>query len=126
MRSDKTLAELRNLGATSVQWLQAIGVRTHADIAHLGSVTIYQLLRAHGYPATLNLVYALEGARRDIEWRRLPATLKRRLKAAAEHAVKPRCTWAGVDPLYMRYHDEEWGVPVHDDRRLFEFLILEG
>jgi len=37
-----------------------------------------------------------------------------------------RCGWAGTDPLYIAYHDEEWGVPVHDDRRLFEFLVLEG
>ena len=37
-----------------------------------------------------------------------------------------RCQWAGSDPLYQRYHDEEWGVPLHDDWRLFEFLILEG
>src|SRR6185369_10219307 len=37
-----------------------------------------------------------------------------------------RCSWCGDDPLYVRYHDEEWGVPVHDDRRLFEMLILEG
>ena len=37
-----------------------------------------------------------------------------------------RCSWAGTDPLYIRYHDEEWGVPLHDDRRLFEMLILEG
>jgi DNA-3-methyladenine glycosylase I len=37
-----------------------------------------------------------------------------------------RCPWAGTDPLYTRYHDDEWGVPQHDDRRLFEFLILEG
>ena len=37
-----------------------------------------------------------------------------------------RCSWCGDDPLYVRYHDEEWGVPVHDDRTLFEFLILEG
>jgi DNA-3-methyladenine glycosylase I len=37
-----------------------------------------------------------------------------------------RCAWCGDDPLYRRYHDEEWGVPVHDDRRLFEFLLLEG
>jgi len=40
--------------------------------------------------------------------------------------MKTRCTWAGTDPIYIRYHDTEWGVPVHDDRRLFEFLILEG
>ena len=37
-----------------------------------------------------------------------------------------RCAWAGTDPLYAAYHDTEWGVPVHDDQRLFEFLILEG
>lgn len=37
-----------------------------------------------------------------------------------------RCAWAGSDPLYIAYHDHEWGVPVHDDRLLFEFLILEG
>jgi DNA-3-methyladenine glycosylase I len=37
-----------------------------------------------------------------------------------------RCPWCGSDPLYVAYHDEEWGVPLHDDRRLFEFLVLEG
>ena len=38
-----------------------------------------------------------------------------------------RCAWARLtNPLYIRYHDEEWGVPVHDDRTLFEFLVLEG
>lgn len=37
-----------------------------------------------------------------------------------------RCEWVGNDPLYIQYHDTEWGVPVHDDRKLFEFLILEG
>lgn len=37
-----------------------------------------------------------------------------------------RCNWATRDPLYIDYHDKEWGVPVHDDKLLFEFLILEG
>lgn len=37
-----------------------------------------------------------------------------------------RCMWCGTDPLYVSYHDEEWGVPSHDDRHLFEHLILEG
>lgn len=37
-----------------------------------------------------------------------------------------RCQWAGNDPLYVAYHDREWGVPVHDDRTLFELLVLEG
>ena len=37
-----------------------------------------------------------------------------------------RCGWAGSDPRMLAYHDEEWGLPVHDDRLLFEFLVLEG
>ena len=40
--------------------------------------------------------------------------------------TKTRCLWCGDDPLYVRYHDSEWGVPLHDDGRLFEFLVLEG
>ena len=39
---------------------------------------------------------------------------------------KIRCDWCGRDPLYVAYHDNEWGVPLHDDRRLFEMLVLEG
>ena len=40
--------------------------------------------------------------------------------------TKKRCTWAGPDEVYIRYHDEEWGVPTHNDRELFEMLILES
>lgn len=40
--------------------------------------------------------------------------------------MKTRCAWVNDDPLYMTYHDEEWGVPIYDERLLFEFLILEG
>ncbi len=40
--------------------------------------------------------------------------------------MKTRCPWAGTDPLYIAYHDTEWGVPSHDDRHLFEMLVLEG
>ncbi len=39
---------------------------------------------------------------------------------------RPRCSWADTHPLYVAYHDEEWGQPLHDERRLFEMLILEG
>src|SRR6266705_4038131 len=46
-------------------------------------------------------------------------------RAGAAQASRRRCHWARSD-LMIRYHDEEWGVPVHDDRLLFEFLILEG
>src|SRR5690242_1483882 len=41
-------------------------------------------------------------------------------------ATPQRCPWTGDDPLYIDYHDQEWGVPSHDDRHLFEMLILEG
>ena len=40
--------------------------------------------------------------------------------------MKPRCDWVGKDPLMVAYHDREWGVPLHDDKKLFEFLCLEG
>lgn len=40
--------------------------------------------------------------------------------------TKQRCAWVSDDPLYQRYHDDEWGQPLHDDRALFELLILEG
>lgn len=44
----------------------------------------------------------------------------------AESRAETRCAWATSDPLCVRYHDEEWGVPVHDDRLFFEMLTLEG
>ena len=37
-----------------------------------------------------------------------------------------RCNWAGSDEIYIKYHDEEWGVPTHDDQELFEMLVLES
>jgi len=40
--------------------------------------------------------------------------------------LKKRCGWHGEDPLYVDYHDTEWGVPVHDDRTLFEMIVLDG
>jgi DNA-3-methyladenine glycosylase I len=43
-----------------------------------------------------------------------------------ESNAMKRCEWCGNDPFYIAYHDNEWGVPVHDDRHLFEMLILEG
>ncbi|KXG73791.1 DNA-3-methyladenine glycosylase 1 [Thermotalea metallivorans] len=43
-----------------------------------------------------------------------------------EEKMKKRCDWAGKEQIYIDYHDQEWGVPVHDDQKLFEFLLLEG
>jgi DNA-3-methyladenine glycosylase I len=44
----------------------------------------------------------------------------------SSHAQKTRCSWCGDDPIYVEYHDKEWGVPVLKDRDLFELLVLEG
>jgi DNA-3-methyladenine glycosylase I len=51
-------------------------------------------------------------------------TMSRR--QTSRSTVLKRCAWAGTDPLYQAYHDTEWGIPLHDDRKLFEMLILEG
>lgn len=125
-KRNPALDQLRNLGPASTRWLNAIGVYARRDLEKLGAVDAYAILKAQGYKASLNLVYAIEGALRDCDWKRLPAKRKARLKAAAADAVKPRCAWPANDPHMLRYHDQEWGVPVHNDRKHFEFLILEG
>ena len=48
------------------------------------------------------------------------------MEISRDYDGRPRCHWCGVDDLYVRYHDLEWGVPDHDDDKLFEFLTLEG
>lgn len=48
------------------------------------------------------------------------------MSAPPSPTERPRCTWANAHPLYAQYHDREWGVPVHNDRTWFEFLVLEG
>ena len=121
-----TLATFANLGPASSRWLNAIGVHNRRDLEKLGAVAAYALLKANGYNASLNLVYAIEGALTGRDWRKLPAKRKAQLKAAAADAVRPRCAWPANDRQMRHYHDAEWGVPVHDDRRHFEFLILEG
>jgi DNA-3-methyladenine glycosylase I len=60
----------------------------------------------------------------DVTTTALPATARDGLRIGEDGVA--RCWWAGTDLLYQRYHDEEWGVPCHDDRELFERLMLEG
>ncbi len=48
------------------------------------------------------------------------------MSANTSSVDRMRCEWSGSDPLMVAYHDQEWGVPLHDDQKLFEFLILEG
>ena len=53
-------------------------------------------------------------------------TARKKVPASISTDSTPRCWWCGTDPLYVRYHDKEWGVPVRSDRKMFEFLVLES
>lgn len=119
-------APFASLGPTRTRWLAAIGVHTRRDLERLGAVYTYRVLKGQGYPVSLNMVYAIEAALRGVDSRRLPVRLKDNLKRRVADAMKPRCAWPANDPLMLHYHDREWGVPVHDDRKHFEFLVLEG
>ena len=127
MKTKKSQIDLLpNLVPESTRWLQAIGVHKTRDLEKLGGVAAYAALKAQGYNASINLVYAIEAALIGRDWRKLPVARKTALKKAAIDAVKPRCAWPANDAQMLHYHDHEWGVPVHDDRMHFEFLILEG
>ncbi len=75
-----SIANLKSLGPKSEQWLNAIGVYTLQDLKEMGAVDCCKILKAQGYPASLNLAYAIEGALRDIHWNALPDDVKRALK----------------------------------------------
>jgi len=82
------IAGIRNLGPTSAQWLRAIGVETRAELAALGSVNAYHLLKLQGYPVSLNLVYAIEAALLDIHWTHLPPELKASLREQCREGTR--------------------------------------
>jgi hypothetical protein len=75
------VASLRNIGPASARWLAAIGVHTLADLEQLGAAAACRILKGHGYRVSLNLAYAIEGALRDMDWRRLPARTRDQLAA---------------------------------------------
>jgi len=78
---------LRNAGPTSSRWLAAVGIHTLDDLRKVGVVNAYNLVRAQGYNATLNLLWALQGALTDTPWNALPESVKqdlqRRIKESA-------------------------------------------
>ncbi len=82
--ANSELETLLNLGPKSASWLAEIGVRTRQDLVARGIVPAYCLLKAQGYPVSLNLLYALYGALHDIPWNKLPPEVKKQLLAEAE------------------------------------------
>ena len=74
------LSSLQNLGPTTEMWLNDIGIFTRADLERIGSVNIYRILKENGCPVSLNLVWAIEGALADLDWRELSDHLKAHLR----------------------------------------------
>ncbi len=128
--------KLPNLGPKSAAWLAAVGIGDVAALRRLGVAEAIRRLLAGGIKPSLNLAYALHAGLDGRHWQDLQADersalvlmmdgLRREAEARAAMA-RERCQWCGDDPLYVGYHDREWGVPVHDERKLFEFIVLEG
>jgi hypothetical protein len=84
----ESVSELKNLGPKSEAWLNEIGIFSKTDIERIGPVEIYRLLKQHGLPASLNLVYALEAMLMDIHWTKLPANMKLELKRAVKEFTR--------------------------------------
>ena len=84
------LSSLRNLGGRSERWLNEIGIFTRADLERLGSVEIFRLLKQQGYPVSLNLVWAIEGALADQDWREIPSELKREIQRSLKGSISSK------------------------------------
>ncbi len=78
------LADLVNLGPTSAGWLRDVGIETYDDLERVGSVRAFLLVDASREGVSLNLLYALEGALRDVRWDLLPAAVRADLRRRAE------------------------------------------
>lgn len=80
-------AKLRNIGPKSAAWLRQVGLRTHDDIAAVGTVEAFMRVKRAGFKPTLNLLYAIEGALTDRHWQEVPETRRAELVSAAEAAI---------------------------------------
>lgn len=78
------LEKLPNIGEKSAAWLSAIGIKNRRDLEQMGIVPAYCLLKAQGYPVSLNLLYALYGALHDLPWHKVPLETKALLQKEVE------------------------------------------
>ena len=79
--------KLRNIGPKSSAWLRQVGLRTHEDIAAIGTVEAFMRVKRAGFKPTLNLLYAIDGALADCHWQEIPDARRVELVAAAEAAI---------------------------------------
>ena len=80
------MTRLRNIGPTSARWLAEVGIETEADLEEVGAVEAYRRVRARQPRASLNLLYALEGALLGLPWNGLPPEVTERLRREADDA----------------------------------------
>ncbi len=103
-------AKLRNIGPKSAAWLRQVGLRSHADIAAIGTVEAFMRVKRAGFKPTLNLLYAIEGALLDCHWQEIPDERRQELILAAEAATAllpaPRNKPAAA-PVRTTVHNEE-------------------
>ena len=79
--------KLRNIGPKSAAWLRQVGLRTHEDLAAIGSVEAFMRVKRAGFKPTLNLLYAIEGALLDCHWQDIPGERRSEMVAQAEAAI---------------------------------------
>ncbi|MFK3649512.1 TfoX/Sxy family protein [Lysobacter enzymogenes] len=103
-------AKLRNIGPKSAAWLRQVGLRTHQDIAAIGTVEAFMRVKRAGFKPTLNLLYAIEGALLDCHWQEIPDERRQELILAAEAATAllpaPRNKPAAA-PVRTTVHNED-------------------
>ncbi len=103
-------AKLRNIGPKSAAWLRQVGLRTHEDIAAVGTVEAFMRVKRAGFKPTLNLLYAIEGALQDCHWQEVPEERRQELILAADAATAllpaPRNKPAAA-PVRTTVHQEE-------------------
>jgi hypothetical protein len=115
--------KLRNIGPKSAAWLRQVGLRTHEDIAAVGTVEAFMRVKRAGFKPSLNLLYALEGALLDCHWQEVPEARRGELVLAADAAIAqlppPRHKPAAA-PVTTTLHVREDAVPtprLFDDER---------
>lgn len=84
-----TLSELKNIGKVTERWLNGIGIYGEADLRRMGAVQAYQKIRASEASATVNLLYALQGALSGTHWNDLPLPIKETLRRQADRSDPP-------------------------------------
>lgn len=82
--------ELKNLGPVSHEWLRSVGIHSRTELEEVGALEAFHRVRLHGFNASVNLLYALEAALRDVHWTALPPADKAKLKAAASALKRQR------------------------------------